>query len=215
MCAHEYVHAAVGESLQYVFPSLALHYARKQFHANVHVAQELAYRGEMLFGKDFRGCHDACLESVVQGDEHGHQRHECLSAAHVALQQTVHLSAAAQVLAYLPHHALLCVGERKWQVAAVEAVECLADMPEDVSAVFAPLVGGISQYVELHVEEFFELQSEACVLQVFGVLGVMHVAHRRIPRNEPQPVGDEWRKRLRQGLADSLYHALRYLLDGA
>lgn len=47
----------------------------------------------VLCGKDFCGSHQACLCAVAYGYEHGHQCHERLSAAHIALEQAVHLPA--------------------------------------------------------------------------------------------------------------------------
>ena len=111
VCSHEDVHAAAGESVEHGLAPFALHDAGEQFHPYVHVAQKLAYRGEMLFGENFRRCHYASLVSVVESYQHCHQCHESLSAAHVALQQPVHLPSAAQVAPYLPHHPFLGVGE--------------------------------------------------------------------------------------------------------
>jgi hypothetical protein len=43
---------------------------------------------EMLFGQISGGGHDARLETIIEGDKHGHQRYECLARSHVALQQS-------------------------------------------------------------------------------------------------------------------------------
>ncbi len=69
----------------------------------------------VLRGEDLRWRHQARLCGVVEGDEHAQQRHECLSAPHVALQQAVHLPAGGHVGAYLFDHPFLgaCQLERQ------------------------------------------------------------------------------------------------------
>ena len=85
MRSNQYVHASVGKTVEHSLPALALYDARKQFYANVHVAQKLFDCCQMLFRKDFRGSHDARLKAVVQGYKHGHQGDERLAAAYVSL----------------------------------------------------------------------------------------------------------------------------------
>ena len=92
MRTHKDVDAAVEQSAKHFLPPLALDDAREQLHAHGHVLQELANRSQVLFGQDLCGCHDTRLKAIVQGDEHGHKRHQSLTRAHVALQQAVHLT---------------------------------------------------------------------------------------------------------------------------
>ena len=73
--------------------------------------QEFPDSLQVLLGQDFRRSHDAGLIAVVDGNEHGHQCYEGFARAHVALQQTVHLAARAEVGANLVHDALLGTGE--------------------------------------------------------------------------------------------------------
>ena len=101
----------------------------------------------MLFGQYFGGRHDARLVAVVEGYEHGHERHEGLAGAHVALQQSVHLPAGAEVYSDFAHHALLGVGEGEGQVVLVEGVEYVAHVGKHVAPVFAAVVAGVAQYV--------------------------------------------------------------------
>ena len=143
MCADEDVGGAVEQCVEYLLTAFPLHHTCQQGYADRHVAEKLHDGLQMLFGQDFRRCHDAGLVTVVDGDEHRHQCHEGLAAADVALQQTVHLPAAAHVLAYLADDALLGFGQLEGQVFVIERVKRIADLAEDVAAVFAALVAGI------------------------------------------------------------------------
>ena len=97
-------------------------------------------------------------------------------------------------------------------MVGIEAVEYLADAREGISAVFLLLVGGIAQDVELHVEQLFKLQSEACALQFFGGLRIVYVAQCRVPLHQTQSVGDKRRQCLRQRLVHLFEHRLRDFL---
>ena len=131
---------------------------------------------QVLFGEDFRRGHDASLKTVVECNEHRHQGHERLARAHIALQQAVHLSSATHVGADLVHHTLLCSRERKRQVVAIETVEDVPHTVEHVAPVFAAIVAGVAQNVELHVEELFKLQSQTGTLHLIGILGIVNPA---------------------------------------
>jgi hypothetical protein len=67
----------------------------------------------MLLGQYLGGSHYAGLISVVYGYEHSHKCHHRLTAAHIALQQTVHLAAAAHVVTYLADNAFLRSRQRE------------------------------------------------------------------------------------------------------
>ena len=169
----------------------------------------------MLLGEYLGWCHDARLIAVAERDEHGHKCHEGLSAAHVALQQAVHLTARAHVVAYLVHDALLRTGQLEPEVLGVEAVEVVAHLREDVAAVLAAMVGGVTQYVELHVEELLELQSLARLLHLDGVLRIVDAAQGSVARDEVACVHDEVGQRLGYRLRYLLQHRLHHLLQGA
>ena len=55
----------------------------------------------------------------------------------------------------------------------IERVEDVAHLGEDISPVFAPLVAGIAEDVELDEKQLFELQSHPGTLQTSGFLWVM------------------------------------------
>ena len=184
MCADEDVHAAVDKTIEHLLPPFSLHDAGEQFHADVHAAQEVGDGGEMLFGKNFGGRHHAHLVAVVDGDEGREEGHKRLARPHVALQQAVHLPATLHVAVNLAHHAFLGVGEGEGQVVVVEVVEMPAHAVEHISAVFAALVAGIAQDVELHVEQFLKLQPHLRMVEFGSILGVMDEAHGLIAGDE-------------------------------
>ena len=214
MRSHQYMHLARSKTLQNLLAFLAFHDAREQFHAHRHVAKKLFYRGKMLLGENLCRSHDACLIVVVYGYQHRHQGHKRLSRAHVSLQQTVHLLARNHVFPYFADNPFLCFGQREGQVVVIERVEHRPHVLEHKAAVLAPLVGSIAQDVQLHVEEFLELESLAGVAHLLGTLRIMDVPQCRVARHEPQAVDDEWRQRLGNLVLDAREHVLRYLLHG-
>ena len=76
----------------------------------------------MLLSKHFRRCHDACLETVSYGYEGRQYGDHGLTAAHISLQQPVHLQSALHVPMDLPDHSLLRSSqiERQRRVTLVE-----------------------------------------------------------------------------------------------
>ena len=143
MGAHEYLDVTCGEVFQDVFTLLALHDTCEEFHTDIHIFQEVSDGLQMLFREDFRRCHQAGLETIVEGDEHGHQCHERLARAYVTLQEAVHLATAAHVGTYLVHHSLLCPRQLEGEVVGIETIEDVADAVEDIASVLAPLVARI------------------------------------------------------------------------
>ena len=63
------------------------------------------------------------------------------------------------------HDTFLGTGEFKSEVVMVEIVEISAHMLEDIAAVFAPMIAGITQDIELYIEEFLEFQTYLCSLK--------------------------------------------------
>ena len=122
----------------------------------------------MLFGENLCGSHDARLVAVIYGDECYHEGHESLSAAHVSLEQAVHLPARLHVAVYLADDAFLSFCEAEWQMVEIETVEVAAYGLEDEALIAQLAILDISQYVELDVEEFFKLQSQLSSSECFG-----------------------------------------------
>ena len=89
----------------------------------------------------------------------------------------------------------------------VEVVEVLAHPVDDVTPVFAALVAGIAQDVELHVEQFLELQAQFRTVELGGVLGVVDEPHGLVARDEVEGRGDIGGQRLFHGRGDAVEHA--------
>jgi hypothetical protein len=62
---------------------------------------------------NFGRSHHAGLAAIVEGHEHGHERHHCFAASHIALQQAVHLFSRTGILPDLPDHTFLGIGKLK------------------------------------------------------------------------------------------------------
>ena len=166
----------------------------------------------MLLGEDFGRCHDARLITIVEGDEHSHQRHKGLAGAYVALEQTVHLPAGTHVVTYLVHNSFLRTGKTEGEVMRIEVVKQLADMLEYIAAILATMVGSIAENVELNVEQLFKLQTVTRRLHLLRCLGIMYAAHRLIARDEVKGFGDEGGEGFGQRILQLEKHVLDRLL---
>ena len=138
----------------------------------------------MLRRQNLGGRHDACLVTVVERYEGSHECHDGLSAAHIALKQTVHLPSAAHVAAHLADDALLRPGERERQHMVVEVVEVVAHAREDKAhtALFPTFY--IFQDVELQEEQFLILHAELRPLQGLDAGGSVHIKQSLRQRHE-------------------------------
>ena len=157
--AHEDMNRAVGDALHDFLARLAFHAAREEFHGDWQRRKQFLDGGKVLLGKYFGGRHDARLETVVEGEEAAKQSHDGLAAAHVALQQAVHLPPAPHVAADFADHAFLRLGEFKGQASVVKLHEAFAHFLEDVALVVAPPARCRAQDIELEIEEFFKFEA--------------------------------------------------------
>ena len=169
----------------------------------------------MLLGQYLGGGHDAGLEAVVQGYEHGHQGHQRLAAAHVALQQAVHLAPRAHVGPDLVHHALLGPRQLEGQVLLVEVVEQRPNAVEHVATELPSLVAGIAQDVQLNEEQLLELHPHAGALQLLGVVRIVQRAQRLVAAHQVARSQDRVGQRLGQRLAQLFQQRPHQLLHGA
>ena len=214
MRADKYLHVAVGKAVQYLSSLLAFHDARQQLHADVHALHEFLYGGKMLLGKYLSRRHHDGLKTIIDGNEHRHQRHQSLAGTDVALYQAVHLTTGIHVLLYLVHHTLLGTGELERQVVMVELVKRLSHLRHQVALVLLPVVRHIARYVQLHVEELLELQPLAGMLHLVLVVGIVDAADGFVAADEVSLLYDEVGQRLTQR-RQLLQHALHDALDAA
>ena len=214
MCADKYLHVTVGKAVQNCSPLLALHDTREQFHADVHTLHEFLYCGQMLFGKYLGGCHHDGLKTVINGNEHRHQRHQRLTGTDVALYQAVHLASGIHVFLYLVHHTLLSTGEFERQVVVIELMERRPHLRHQVTLVLLPVVRHIAHNIQLHIEEFLELQPLTGVLHLVLVVGIVDAADGFVAADEVVFPDDEVGQSLTQR-RQLLQHALHDALNAA
>src|SRR5262249_35684756 len=69
----------------------------------------------MLFRKNFGGCHDCSLVTILDGDYHTFESDNRFSASNIALQQTIHGMLRLHVAHDFLQHALLRRRWMKWQ----------------------------------------------------------------------------------------------------
>ena len=141
---------------------------------------------QMLSCQDLGGCHNAGLITVIQCDESGHKGDNRLAAAHIALQQAVHLLAATHVTAHLADNTFLRPGKRKLQHIMIKAVEICAHIPENVSHQPAAAALDVVQDVELQEKQFLELEPQLRTLQRLLVGRHMDVAQCLGQRHEAE-----------------------------
>ncbi len=137
---------------------LALHDARQKLNADRHIAQELADCFEMLLGKNLCRRHYARLKAVVYCQKHAHKGNERLSAAHIALNKTVHLLARLHIGMNLLDNAFLRTGKFERQFIGIERIENLSYAIENEALIFLLAVFYKSEDIQLDIEKFLELQ---------------------------------------------------------
>ena len=79
MGAYKDLYGAVEQSFQHFLTSFAFHDTCQEGYAQVHVFQETHHGLQVLFCQDFRRCHDTGLITVVDGNQHRHERYEGLA----------------------------------------------------------------------------------------------------------------------------------------
>ena len=111
------------------------------------------------------GRHDAGLITVVKRDQCCHECDYRLATAHISLQQTVHLLAAAHVMAHLADDPLL--GTREWELQhiIIKVMEISPDTTEHMTHQATAATLDVMQDIEFKEEEFLKLQSQLRSLQ--------------------------------------------------
>ena len=103
------------------------------------------------------------------------------------------------------HDPLLCPCQFEGEVVFIKSVEGIAHSLQYVALVASPMVGGVAQDVELHIEEFLKLEPLLRLLYIQHILGIVYLYESLSARDEVEWGGDK----LRQCLGKS---RLRYLL---
>ena len=113
----------------------------------------------MLGGKYFGRCHHTGLAMVIDSQQHGEQCYQCLSASHITLQKTVHLSPASHIGTDFLDDSFLCSGQFKRKILFIECIEVVSDGRENDSFQFQFPKTGRTKDVQLYKKKFVELQA--------------------------------------------------------
>ena len=105
---------AIRQPLQDAPPFLALHAAGQQRHRHARRAAKPLETPQMLAREQFRRRHQRGLSARFHRAQHGHQRHQRLARAHIALQQPEHSPGGREIRIYLGHGLKL---GRRWRMA--------------------------------------------------------------------------------------------------
>ena len=95
----------------------------------------------------------------------------------------------------------------------IEGVKHLANPGKYIPSIFAALVAGVTENVELDIKELLELQTHSGTLQTFGILGIMNRTKSLVAPHQVSATDDEIRQGLWQG-GESLDERLRQTFDG-
>ena len=129
----------------------------------------------MLIGQNLGRSHHTGLKAVVNGEQHRHQGDECLAAAHVALQQPVHLLSALHIGMDLTQHALLCTGQPEGQIITVKRMKGVAHSAKGNPAELVSPKRCRTQDVELNVKQLIKFKTLLRRLQRLCRFGEVYV----------------------------------------
>ena len=176
MGADEDVERAV-EELRVNFPALfGAGGAGEKAHIDANLRGKRADGLVVLSGKNFGGSHHAGLIAVVDGQKHGHQRHEGLPGTDVALHEAVHLAPGVDIGADFLNHTLLRTREVERQAGRIEVVEIFSDAGEAEPFGEALAAPRTDEHVGLDIEQFLKLHALARFLQCGGGGGPVKLA---------------------------------------
>ena len=141
------------------FAPFALHRTAQKLDADVRSGEVFRNARGVLLRQNFGRSHQARLETVVERDEHTQQPDHGFSAAHVALEQAVHLDPHAQVLPDFAHDPLLRPGEFEGERMPEKLVENGTDSRKGEAAhrILAPFPD--LEQAQLQKEQFLELHA--------------------------------------------------------
>ena len=137
----------------------------------------------MLLSKHFRRSHDTCLAPVSYGYEGCQHGDHGLSAAHISLQQPVHLQAALHVPMDFLDHPLLCPCQVERQ-RSVALVERLSDARHRDAVHISAAHIFLLQQRQLEHEKLLELKSVFRLLQRLHVLREVYVPECKMQRHK-------------------------------
>ena len=132
----------------------------------------------MLLRENLGRCHQRTLKSVIHSHEQSHEGNQCLATSHISLKQPVHLFSGAHILADLAKHTFLSPRQIKRKHLGVECIEFFTDSFYHHTGNRSLAVAGISEDIELEVEELLKLQPFGASLKFVYVFWIMLGGHR-------------------------------------
>ena len=193
--ADKQVYRSRSDAFEYLAAFAAPRGTREHGHPHVETLDHAGDRGEVLAREELRGGHHAGLESVVDGQQHRHEGHQGLAAAHVALQEAVHLETRGRVAPYLAKHAFLRSRECERKFFVVKSRENISDLGEDEAVALRHALRAPGLDVELQAQELVELQAVLRLPERLGRLGkvdvIISLAQRHQSVTAPHILGHE------------------------
>ena len=146
----------------------------EQSDGNAQRCQKLLEGVLMLRRQNFRGCHQCALQVVLNGEVAGRCCHGCFTAAHIALQQTVHGRDAAEVAGDLGDRLLLSLRHLKREGVVerrhVHRVHCIGGA--------GAVALTADEHAQLKLKQFIERKTAACLFHGGLVLRKVNLLQR-------------------------------------
>ena len=177
--------AAISQAGKNLPTTHAFDMTRQKFHPNRERGTKFGETTMVLRSENLGGRHDAGLKTVVQRQKRTEQCHDGFPAAHVALQQTVHLTSAAQIRPYFLHDSLLSFGQREGKTGGIELMEQGTNPRKDMPGNRGAIALHHEQNVELKEEEFLKLHAVHRGTEVGRRIRKMNRAKRTAKGHQP------------------------------
>ena len=155
----QHIYLARLQSGQNLFAFLGLCRTCQYRHSHRYSLAHLRYGGIVLSSQNLGRHHQARLVAVVACEQHRKQRHNGLSATHIALQKSIHLDTRHHILADIAHRLLLTFGQFEWEFGVVEGVEFLAHFWEEETIPAPRAFRATSLDVELDAEQLVKFET--------------------------------------------------------
>src|SRR5690606_18756150 len=120
MCADDDVKRTFFEFLQRLLSFGAAARPGEESHIHWKSFQQRGHCLKMLSRQNFCRRHQAGLEAIVDRQQHAEHGNHGLSAAHIALQEAVHLRAPSRIDPDLFYHSLLRTREFEWKMIFIK-----------------------------------------------------------------------------------------------
>ena len=153
--------------------------ARQQRRGHRLPTEQALDRGEVLLRQRLGRCHQRGLHPVLDGAQHGGQRHDRLARPHLAHEQPLHRTLVGEIVEYLLDGAGLVAGRLERQALAQPAIGQIQRAVEGRRGRRGLANGAPAQERELQQQQLVEGQPPAPAGRVARGLGEVHGAEGR------------------------------------